>query len=856
MAEPGRKERLPVKIRFSSAAAAVLAALALSACGGSSSAPPTPPVSDGTISGAVVDGPVGGASVRAYAVSGGTMGAQVGGGTTDAMGNFTVSIGSYSGPLMLQASGGSYVDEATGAVMTMQAGDEMACAIPAVAAGAATTGVQITPLTSMAHARAHHMAGGITAASITAANAAVGAYFSAGDILHTAPMNPLVAGAGAGASADARNAGMAIAAMSQYAQSIGMTSSSGIVTAMMDDASDGVMDGRMSGATIAMGGGMMGGTMMAATAGTSGLAGAMAAFVGSARNASGVTAADMTALMTQLDGSTGQLPGAGGASTVGMISGAAAAGPVAGGTVTAYAVSGGMVGAQLGTALTDDSGHFAVPVGSYAGPVMLQLSGGTYLDEATGTRMPMLAGDAMGACLDAVAAGATTTDVQVTPLTSMAWARARSMTGGMTPANILAANAAVGAYFSVGDLLHTAPMDATAAGSGAAATQDMKDAGMALAAMSQYALALGMTSSSSGVITAMMDDASDGVMDGMMGSAPISMAGMGGMMGGTMQAHAGTTGLATAMSDFIGSARNLSGVSVADMAALMTQLAGSSGQLPGAGGAVTPHGMVSGTAFMGAVSGGTMTAYAVSGGTMGPPLGASAVDASGRFTIPLGAYAGGVMLQLGGATYLDAATGTPMTAQAGDVLTACLPAVAAGSTTTGVQVTPLTSMAQAMAQGLPGGMTAANVTAANAGVGSYFMVGDILMTAPIDPALAGSGAGASPDGKDYGMSIAAMSKYAATVGMTSSSSGMFAAMTKDASDGVMNGMMGTTSIAMGGMGGGMMGGGSMMPATAGTAGLSTAMTAFLGSAMNRSGLTAADMMTLVGKLAASSGKIP
>ena len=81
-----------------------------------------------------------------------------------------------------------------------------------------------------------------------------------------------------------------------------------------------------------------------------------------------------------------------------------------------------------------------------------------------------------------------------------------------------------------------------------------------------------------------------------------------------------------------------------------------------------------------------------------------------------------------------------------------------------------------------------------------------------------------------------------------------AAMAQDASDGVMNGMMGSTAISMGGMGGGMMGGG-MMPATAGTSGLATAMTAFAGSGMNRTGLTASDLQALIDELAASSGTI-
>jgi hypothetical protein len=78
---------------------------------------------------------------------------------------------------------------------------------------------------------------------------------------------------------------------------------------------------------------------------------------------------------------------------------------------------------------------------------------------------------------------------------------------------------------------------------------------------------------------------------------------------------------------------------------------------------------------------------------------------------------------------------------------------------------------------------------------------------------------------------------------------------KDASDGVMNGMMGSTSIAMGGMGGGMMGGGTMMQSTAGTTGLATAMTAYLGSSMNRSGVQVSDMQPLIDRLAASTGML-
>jgi hypothetical protein len=804
-----------------------------------------------TVSGTVVKGPVSGATVTAYAVTNGTMGAQVGGGTTDSMGNFSISIGSYSGPMMLQASGGTYNDEATGTTMTMQSGDVMTSSIPSAAAGATNTGIQMTPITTMAHSRVHHMTGGITDANIVAANAAMGAYFSVSDILHTMPMDPAVAGSGAGATQDAKNYGMAIAAMSQYAKTIVMPSSSGMVTAMANDASDGVMDGKMAGSSITMGGGMMGGSMMASTAGTTGLGTAMTTFVNSSMNKSGVTMTDMQSLVNMLNGSTGQI-GTGG-TTTGMMSGTAVKGPVGTATVTAYAIANGMMGAQLGSATTDANGNFSVPLGTYAGSVMLQMTGGTYMDEATSTSMPMMSGDLLAACVPAVSAGSTTTGIQMTPLTTMAHARAKTMTGGMTDANIATTQTAVGTYFSVTDILHTVPIDPMSTGSGSTATQNQKNYGMSIAAMSQYAKTAGMTTSSSGMVTAMMNDASDGVMDGMMGGTAISMAGMGGMMGGMMSTTAGTTGLSTAMGTFVGSTMNKSGVTMADMQALMTQLGSSNGQLPGASGTASPHGTVSGTAFMGAMTSGTVTAYTVTNGTMGPMIGTSTVDATGHFSIPLGAYAGTVMLQMNGGTFMDPANGSTMTMQSGDVMTSCVPSVTAGSTTTGVQVTPLTSMAQVMAQYMWGGMTAMNAGAANAAVGNYFMAGDIVMTSPMDPAATGSASGATQTQKNHGMSIAAMSQYAKTIGMTMSSSGMVTAMMKDASDGTMNGMMGSTSISMGGMGGMM--GGSMMQSNAGTTGLATAMTAFVGSSLNRSGATMTDMQALVNKLSTSTGMI-
>jgi hypothetical protein len=347
-----------------------------------------------------------------------------------------------------------------------------------------------------------------------------------------------------------------------------------MVTAMVNDATDGVMDGRMSGSAVMMGGMGMG-TPMPAAAGTTGLATAIGAFVASGQNHSGVAMSTVQALVDQLAGSDGRIM-SGSAGSPATMAGKVFNGAMTHATVTAYAVHGGERGAQLASTTTDAQGAFTMSLGEYAGPVMLQAANGTYVDEATGTTMNMAATDAMTAVMSSIGSGTHVTGVWITPLTSMAQTRAQAMGGGMMDSNITAANAAVAGYFMVNDVLHAMPVDPATPGSGLTATTDERDAGMAIAAMSQYAKGAGMASST--FVTAMMSDAADGTMNGMMGGTQITMGGMMGS-GGMMQSTAGTTGLATAMTDFLGSPMNHSGLTSADMNLLIQKLAGSNGQL-------------------------------------------------------------------------------------------------------------------------------------------------------------------------------------------------------------------------------------------------------------------------------------
>lgn len=286
-------------------------AVALGGCGGGGggggpfepSPPPDPAAT--TITGSVVEGPVSGATVTAYPIMGGTLGTALGTAVTDANGAFVMPMATTGGPLMLQIAGGSYIDEATGARVTFAPGQMMTTVLSSLASG--TASVQVTPLTAMAQAMAAGMPGGLTAANIDAANAAIGAYFMVGDIVHTPPVNPLVSGSGTGVAVPMANYGMALAAMAQYAKSNGVPSSS-FVGFMMQDAADGVLDGKAGTTPITIGGGMMGsGGMMQATAGGSGLATAMADFMNSSANVSGLTTTSMTQLMQQLATRSGRL---------------------------------------------------------------------------------------------------------------------------------------------------------------------------------------------------------------------------------------------------------------------------------------------------------------------------------------------------------------------------------------------------------------------------------------------------------------------------------------------------------------------------------------------------------------------
>ena len=155
--------------------AALATTALLAACGGGDDvvAPPAavvppPVVVNTTVTGAVVKGPVSAAQVCGYAVAVKARGAALGSCTTsDASGNYTLTVPVGSGALWVEASGGTYTDETTALSTSLPAGSTLRAL---VTANGGTVVTMLTPLTTLAlNAAAASSAANLDAATFQAA---------------------------------------------------------------------------------------------------------------------------------------------------------------------------------------------------------------------------------------------------------------------------------------------------------------------------------------------------------------------------------------------------------------------------------------------------------------------------------------------------------------------------------------------------------------------------------------------------------------------------------------------------------------------------------------------------------------
>ncbi|MFO0754288.1 MAG: hypothetical protein U0411_13320 [Thermodesulfovibrionales bacterium] len=198
---------------------ALVAGISLVSCGGGGGGTSGSTSSDTVISGVVSKGPVNGATVNGYAIENGAKGRQMGTATTGQDGSFSMNMGSYSGPMLLEASGGSYMDEATGQNTPM--GSMMFRAAADNVSGSFS--MSLTPMTEMA---VQYMNGNYSSQMMSTANQVMGSVFGVSDIIGTKPKD--VQTASKAGQENETYYGLMLAAMSQFSS----TTSTDIPTIM------------------------------------------------------------------------------------------------------------------------------------------------------------------------------------------------------------------------------------------------------------------------------------------------------------------------------------------------------------------------------------------------------------------------------------------------------------------------------------------------------------------------------------------------------------------------------------------------------------------------------------------------
>jgi hypothetical protein len=136
------------------------------------------------------------------------------------------------------------------------------------------------------------------------------------------------------------------------------------------------------------------------------------------------------------------------------ITGLATKGPITGATVTAFAIRSDVTDTAnpLGSAQTDAKGIYTVETFGYKGPVVVEVTGGSYTDEISGAKVTLKT--PLRAMFSSVGTGTTT--IAVTPLTELAAKKAEGapvLTGDV----IDAANRDIATFFGVTNIVTALP---------------------------------------------------------------------------------------------------------------------------------------------------------------------------------------------------------------------------------------------------------------------------------------------------------------------------------------------------------------------------------------------------------------
>ncbi len=207
-------------------------------------------------------------------------------------------------------------------------------------------------------------------------------------------------------------------------------------------------------------------------------------------------------LLFACNGGGGDSSGAGSSGTT--VSGVASKGLISGGTVEVYAITDdGQKGSLLATTTTDSDGNYTIEA-EIDGPILIEVSGGTYTDEATGQEIQL-----SGTLRAVVPSSSEEKTVAVTPLTELA-TRIAETTGKMDDTSIESANNYISQLIGV-DIIETLPTNCNDADEFGAADASAQNYALFLAALSQ--MAESGNQDISDIIDEFEDDLSDASLD-------------------------------------------------------------------------------------------------------------------------------------------------------------------------------------------------------------------------------------------------------------------------------------------------------------------------------------------------------
>lgn len=165
------------------------------------------------------------------------------------------------------------------------------------------------------------------------------------------------------------------------------------------------------------------------------------------------------------------------------ITGTASLGIIKGSTVKAYRITTDNLRIYLAETRTNNLGWYSLSFTRPDSPVVIEVSGGEYVDEATGITVRRSENDILHAVVSSVGSA---TQIAVTPLTELAYQLSGSP---LTATSIDTANSVVSDAFNF-DIIRTQPVEPTLNGFRHPTTEEQRSYALALAALSQQTLDL------------------------------------------------------------------------------------------------------------------------------------------------------------------------------------------------------------------------------------------------------------------------------------------------------------------------------------------------------------------------------